>query len=175
MFFCHYTIEPSAIQYPGVAQLVARVVWERVRTPLPLRCAEPGKPHECWIIAYPLPLQFPANRSNDHMFDHNGDHMKKSISGCSAAGSVLDLGSRGPEFESRHSDQNSPEINDFRGVLLFFVFVRFLFFIYALWINPKISNLPSFICTQPRDNPRNKRICKETIIVPIMVFGIIHT
>ena len=27
------------------------------------------------------------------------------VSGCSAVGSVLEWGSRGPEFESRHSDQ----------------------------------------------------------------------
>ena len=64
--------------------MVGRDIWERVRISLPVRCAEPGKPHECWFFACPLLSRFPENRSNDHMFDHNGDHMKKFISGRSS-------------------------------------------------------------------------------------------
>ena len=87
----YYIIGRSKIQYPGVAQLVAgvaqlvaRVVWVRVRTPLPGRCAEPGNPHEHWISAFFLLSHFPENCSNDHMFDHNGKYTKKFISGRSS-------------------------------------------------------------------------------------------
>ena len=37
-------------------------------------------------------------------------------------GSDIDLGSRGRAFESLYSDQNPSEINDFRGIFLFFVY-----------------------------------------------------
>ena len=39
-----------------------------------------------------------------------------------AEGSDIGLGPRGREFEPRHSDQNPSEINDFRGIFLFFVY-----------------------------------------------------
>ena len=69
-------------------------------------------------------------------FDHRNDHRQKNlwfsslpwyngrnwISGYSAVGSALDLGSRGRAFESLYSDQNPSEINDFRGIFLFFVY-----------------------------------------------------
>ena len=34
----------------------------------------------------------------------------------------IGLGSRGRAFESLYSDQNPSEINDFRGIFLFFVY-----------------------------------------------------
>ena len=37
-------------------------------------------------------------------------------------GSDIGLGSRGRAFESLYSDQNPSEINDFRGIFLFFVY-----------------------------------------------------
>ena len=40
------------------------------------------------------------------------------LSGCGAVGSVRDLGSRGREFKSRHSDQKSVKIDDFDGFLM---------------------------------------------------------
>ena len=39
-----------------------------------------------------------------------------------AEGSDIGLGSRDRAFESPHSDQNPSEINDFRGIFLFFVY-----------------------------------------------------
>ena len=48
--------------------------------------------------------------------------VQNQISGYSAVGSALDLGSRGRAFESLYSDQNPSEINDFRGIFLFFVY-----------------------------------------------------
>ena len=48
--------------------------------------------------------------------------VQNQISGYSAVGSALDLGSRGRAFESLYSDQNSSEIVDFRGIFLFFVY-----------------------------------------------------
>ena len=48
--------------------------------------------------------------------------VQNQISGYSAVGSALDLGSRGRAFESLYSDQNPSEIVDFRGVFLFFVY-----------------------------------------------------
>ena len=42
------------------------------------------------------------------------------ISGCSAAGSAPALGAGCRGFKSLHSDQNPSEIDDFRGVFLFF-------------------------------------------------------
>lgn len=41
--------------------------------------------------------------------------VQNQISGYSAVGSALDLGSRGRAFESLYSDQPPSEINDFRG------------------------------------------------------------
>ena len=48
--------------------------------------------------------------------------VQNQISGYSAVGSALDLGSRGRAFESLYSDQNPSEIVDFRGIFLFFVY-----------------------------------------------------
>ena len=48
--------------------------------------------------------------------------VQNQISGYSAVGSALDLGSRGRAFESLYSDQPPSEINDFRGGFLFFVY-----------------------------------------------------
>ena len=39
-----------------------------------------------------------------------------------AESSDIGLGSRGRAFESLYSDQNPSEINDFRGIFLFFVY-----------------------------------------------------
>ena len=48
--------------------------------------------------------------------------VQNQISGYSAVGSALDLGSRGRAFESLYSDQKPSEIVDFRGLFLFFVY-----------------------------------------------------
>ena len=48
--------------------------------------------------------------------------IQNQISGYSAVGSALDLGSRGRAFESLYSDQTPSEIVDFRGGFLFFVY-----------------------------------------------------
>ena len=49
--------------------------------------------------------------------------VQNQISGYSAVGSALDLGSRGRAFESLYSDQNPSEINDFRGVFAYSLFI----------------------------------------------------
>ena len=50
--------------------------------------------------------------------------VQNQISGYSAVGSALDLGSRGRAFESLYSDQNPSEINDFRGIFLILCLLR---------------------------------------------------
>lgn len=46
---------------------------------------------------------------------------KEGVTGLSE-GSDIGLGCRGWVFKSPHSDQNPSEINDFRGIFLFFVY-----------------------------------------------------
>ena len=50
--------------------------------------------------------------------------VQNQISGYSAVGSALDLGSRGRAFESLYSDQNPSEIVDFRGIFLILCLLR---------------------------------------------------
>ena len=50
--------------------------------------------------------------------------VQNQISGYSAVGSALDLGSRGRAFESLYSDQKPSEIVDFRGLFLILCLLR---------------------------------------------------
>ena len=48
----------------------------------------------------------------------------KAVSGCSADGSALGSGPRGPEFKSPHSDQRKVERYCFFNIFRLFVFCR---------------------------------------------------
>ena len=76
----------QAVTYPGVAQLVARLLWEDT----------PGPPHN-FISGCSAAGSAPAWEKPPGQF-HN------FISGCCAVGSAPALGAGGPGFESPHSD-----------------------------------------------------------------------
>ncbi len=66
-----YTRGHSTIPYPGVAQLVARLLWERETQ---VRAADFGKPGKSWGPRSDSTFPLAGNWSKigvDHMFDHN--------------------------------------------------------------------------------------------------------
>ena len=124
----------AEIEYPGVAQLVGRDIWEcrggirnraRRNAAKPCDTGNSGFPSGC-------------RKRHKSGFDHRNDHRQKNlwfspppwyhgrnwISGCSEVGIALDLGSRDRAFESPHSDQNPSEIVDFRGIFLILCLLR---------------------------------------------------
>ena len=57
--------------YPGVAQLVARLLWEREARVRVSPYGNPAKPWGVWVdSAFPLACNWSKN-DLDHMFDHN--------------------------------------------------------------------------------------------------------
>ena len=113
--------------YPGVAQLVARLLWEQGAR---VRATAIGKPGNPWDTradsTFPLACNWSKN-DLDHMFDHNWKTSQPGvaqlvarllwentpgpphnfISGCSAVGSAPALGAGCRRFESCHSDHLS--------------------------------------------------------------------
>ena len=118
--------------YPGVAQLVARLLWEYrgcIRDRVRRNAAKPCDTCVCGI--------FPDCRKRHKSgFDHRNDHRQKKlyfyrspwyhgrnwISGYSEVGIAPGLGPGDRAFEPHYSDQNPSEIVDFRGIFLFFVY-----------------------------------------------------
>ena len=115
------------ISYPGVAQLVARLLWEREAG---VRAALRQKPGKLWDAKADGILPFAGNWSKtgvDPIFDHSWKipypgvaqlvarllwentpgPPHNFISGCSAAGSAPALGAGCRRFESCHSDHLS--------------------------------------------------------------------
>ena len=124
----------AEIEYPGVAKLVSRLVWECrgcIRDRVRRNAAKPCGTCVCGISPS-------CRKRHKRGFNHINDHRQKNlcfspppwyngrnwISGCSAVGSARDLGSRGRAFESLHSDQNPSEIVDFRGIFLILCLLR---------------------------------------------------
>ena len=66
-------------EYRGVAHLVERLVWERVRISEPPGRENAETPHHALIFGNFLSLLFRLKIAFDHMFDHNRDHMKLNI------------------------------------------------------------------------------------------------
>ena len=59
------------IEYPGVAQLVAHVIWEREARVRAEVLGNPGKPWDAWADStFPLAGNW-SKIGVDHMFDHN--------------------------------------------------------------------------------------------------------
>ena len=57
--------------YPGVAQLVARLLWEREAQVRAVALGKPGKPWDTWADStFPLAGNW-SKIGVDHMFDHN--------------------------------------------------------------------------------------------------------
>ena len=121
-------------EYPGIAKLVARVVWECVdpiharlgqKSAKPCGTGDSGFFPGCW-------------KRHKSGFDHINDHRQKKlyfyrspwyhgrnwISGCGSTGRARHLGCRGWVFKSPHSDQNPSEIVDFRGIFLILWLLR---------------------------------------------------
>ena len=58
-------------EYPGVAQLVAHVIWEREAQVRAVALGKPGKTWESWADStFPLAGNW-SKIGVDHMFDHN--------------------------------------------------------------------------------------------------------
>ena len=114
------------ISSPGVAQLVGRLVWELVVSPL-FRDAKSEETREKRSICEysrvcktrKIDLTTYLTRTAKSSFSHS--FYKNLISGCGPVGRALDLGSRRREFESPHSDQQkrlfSQEISRFSNFL----------------------------------------------------------
>ena len=59
------------IEYPGVAQLVAHVIWERDARVRATAFGKPGNPWDTWADStFPLAGNW-SKIGVDHMFDHN--------------------------------------------------------------------------------------------------------
>ena len=114
----------AEIEYPGVAQLVGRDIWEREARVRAEVLGKPEKPWDTWADStFPLAGNW-SKIGVDHMFDHNWktsypgvaqlvarllwentpSRINNSITGCSAVGSAPALGAGCRRFESCHSD-----------------------------------------------------------------------
>ena len=126
--------ESAETSQPGVAQLVARLLWERrggIRDGVRWNAAKPcdacicGTFPGCW-------------RRHKSGFDHRIDHRQKKlyfypspwyhgrnwISGYSEVGIAPGLGPGDRAFEPHYSDQSPSEIVDFRGAFLILCLLR---------------------------------------------------
>ena len=119
---------------PGLAQLVARLLWVcrgGIRDGARRNAAKPCDACICGI--------FPDCRKRHKIaFDHINDHRQKKlyfyrspwyngrnwISGYSEVGIAPGLGPGDRAFEPHYSDQNSSEVNDFRGIFLILCLLR---------------------------------------------------
>ena len=115
--------------YPGVAQLVARLLWEDRRSIHSPKSESPevlgtvacgGNPPPEDPPAKPaLTTALPTDTKNLLFPSPHSIMQKNRISGISAVGSAGGLGPSGREFESPISDQNPLKLSDFRGFFLF--------------------------------------------------------
>ena len=118
----------AEIEYPGIAKLVGRDIWEcrgGIRDGARRNAAKPCHTCVCWISP-------DCRKRHKSGFDHINDHRQKNLcfspchdgmtnnrtSGCSSADRTRGLGPRGREFEPLHSDQKPSEISNFRGLFL---------------------------------------------------------
>ena len=61
----------AEIEYPGIAKLVSRLVWEREAQVRAVALGKPGKPWDTWADStFPLAGNW-SKIGVDHMFDHN--------------------------------------------------------------------------------------------------------
>ena len=122
------------IQYPGIAKLVSRLVWERSSVYPWWKQPKPGTPCNTGVCGIsPDRKTWPKTRF-DHINDHRQNnlwfspspwyHGRNWISGCGSTGRARHLGCRGWVFKSPHSDQNPSEIIDFRGIFLILCLLR---------------------------------------------------
>ena len=124
----------AEIEYPGIAKLVSRLVWEcrgGIRGRVMWNAGKPCNTCVCGTFS-------DCRKRHKSSFDHRNDHRQKNlwfsspswyngrnwISGCSSIGRARHLGCRGWVFKSPHSDQNPSEIVDFRGIFLILCLLR---------------------------------------------------
>ena len=70
-FFFLRMVSCRKTEYPGVAQLVAHVIWEREAQVRAVALGKPGKTWESWADStFPLAGNW-SKIGVDHMFDHN--------------------------------------------------------------------------------------------------------
>ena len=81
----------QTISNPGLAQLVARVVWEQEARVQVSPAPNPGMPRDRRVCGLFLPAGNWSKTGADHMFDHS---WKNFISGISAVGSAGGLGAQ---------------------------------------------------------------------------------
>ena len=120
--------------YRGVAQLVARLLWECrgcIRDRVRRNAAKPCDAFVCGISPG-------CRKRHKSGFDHRNDHRQKKlyfypslwyhgrnwISGYSEVGIAPGLGPGDRAFEPHYSDQNPSEIVDFRGFFLILCLLR---------------------------------------------------
>lgn len=105
------------IKYPGLAQLVARVVWEHRPIHSRQEYPKPGNPCDTSICRIFISCETGPKNRFDHINDHRHKKLSiarfpcynrdKQISGCSPVGRAPHLGCGSRAFESRHSDHRS--------------------------------------------------------------------
>ena len=71
VYFLSEYLSITEFHYPGVAQLVARLLWEREAQVRAEALGNPGKPWDTWADStFPLADNW-SKIGVDHMFDHN--------------------------------------------------------------------------------------------------------
>ena len=100
----------NTIQFPGVAQLVARLLWAKTA------CAAGGRCSGAFLVQRSIKSRISESPKILSGYRKLGDQsitfyrfpqLNYYLSGCSAVGSAPALGAGCREFESRHSDQKS--------------------------------------------------------------------
>ncbi len=141
------------MKYPGIAQLIARQLWEREAG---VRAAFPPNPGKLWDAKADGVLPLAGNWSKtgaDPIFDHSWKipypgvaqlvarllwentprPPHNFISGCSAVGSAPALGAGCRRFESCHSDHLFQKNRIFRRFFCIFCSVFVVWTIAVLW------------------------------------------
>ena len=117
--------------WPGVAQLVARLLWEQDAGYHHRQTPKSGKPCNTGVSG----ISHIGEPSTKNDIDHRNYHRQKNlwfsprlwydeknwITGYSGAGTAPHLGCGDRAFESHYSDQNPLKSEDFRGFSLFIV------------------------------------------------------